>query len=72
MRTAVAKKTEGSGAQPKPDFTTLRIYQNDGDDISDLAALLGLTAADAYQQHVAPVVKKLLKERLQERLKKMQ
>jgi hypothetical protein len=55
----------------KPSFTTLRVYESDGEDISELAGLEKKTAADVYREYCAPVIRKLLKSRMEARLKKL-
>jgi hypothetical protein len=55
----------------KPSFTTFRVYESDGEDLSDLAGLEGKTAADVYREHCAPVIRRLLKARMEARLKKL-
>jgi hypothetical protein len=71
MGLTMSKEKEGKSKDAKPGFTTFRIYEADGEDLSDLASLEGETAADVYQKHCAPVIRKLLKTRMEERLRKL-
>lgn len=73
VRAAVAKGQDKS-ANVKPDatdFTTVRILNVDGEDLSDFAKLLGQTASEVYHEHLAPIIRKLLREKIQERLKRL-
>jgi hypothetical protein len=64
-----ALMVEKKGA--KPDTTTVRLYDLDGEELSDFAGLSGVTIADAYREHCAPVIRRLLKEEMEKRLKNM-
>lgn len=68
---AVADDKKPKGKDVKASFTTFRIYEADGEDLSDLSSLEGKTAADVYREHCAPIIRKLLKSRMEERLKKL-
>lgn len=70
---AEEKKPEGkkSRAADEGPFTTLRVYEVDGGELSDLANLDGRTVAQVYEKYLRPVVRKALREKFQERLKKM-
>lgn len=72
MGAAVAKQPD-KGAKDKPDmaYTTVRLQTPDGEDLSDLAKLLGLSADVVYHEHCAPVIRKLLREKLAERMKRL-
>jgi hypothetical protein len=60
------------GKKPAGDeFTTVRIFEEDGSELSELSSMDGVMIAKAYETHVRPVIRKLLKEKYQERLKKM-
>jgi hypothetical protein len=68
----VAEKKPGRRAQkggtPEPDYTTFRVFADDGEDISDLARLMGKTIAEVYRELCAPLIRgrrvKLLREQL--------
>ena len=71
MGVKMAEEKQGKGKETKPGFTTFRVYEEDGENLSDLAGLLNQTAADVYREHCAPIIRKLLQERLKERLKRL-
>jgi hypothetical protein len=71
MGTLMAEEKREEKKVVKSGFTTFRIYEQDGEDFSDFAALEGKTAADTYREHVAPLIKKLLRARMEARLKKL-
>lgn len=65
-----AKRTP-KGDQPEPDYTTFRVYADDGEDISDLARLLGETIADVYRELCAPMIRARRVKLLEEQLKQL-
>ena len=56
---------------PKPDYTTFRIFAEDGEDLSDLADLEGKTIAELYRELCAPLIRKRRIQRMEERLKRL-
>lgn len=71
MSVATVAEDKATGKDAKVGFTTFRIYEADGEDLSDLAKLENKTAADVFRDLCAPLIRKLLKERMEERLKKL-
>lgn len=55
----------------KPQYTTLRFFQEDGEDISDLADMEGKTIAQLYRELCAPVIRQRRIALMEERLKRL-
>jgi hypothetical protein len=67
---AVAEKSKPArGHAPDEEFSTFRIYAADGDVLSELAKLSGMTVADAYRAFLASIAKKERVRVLEEKLK---
>lgn len=63
------------GAAPgdkKPRYTTLRLYAEDGEDLSNLADLQNKTIADFYRETFGKRVRDMLIEETKKRLKKLE
>lgn len=65
---ATDKKPAKKG-EADEEFSTFRIYATDGEVLSEVAKLLGLTVADAYRQLVAQEMKRQRVKILEEKLK---
>ncbi len=74
------KPSPGGGALP-PDapppgdgteWTTFRIFAQDGDELGDLAKEARLTIAEMYHQLLAPIVKEQLIVKMREKLRKLE
>jgi hypothetical protein len=82
MAVAMPKKKadEGRGGMPpppkddkgKPQYTTLRIYADDGERLSDLAGKRNVTIAELYRELVGKRVTDLLIEATREQLKRLE
>lgn len=64
-------KLPAGAGEAKRGFTTFRIYEEHGENLSDLAALLGKTAADVYEQFCAGVIRDVLRKEMEAKLKKL-
>ncbi len=51
--------------------TTVRVFKDDGVDLSDLAQLTGQPIADAYREHCAPFIRAKLIELAEARLERL-
>lgn len=71
--TAMAEKPDGKAKQPgtRPGYTTFRIYEKDGEDLSELASLTGRTISEVYRERCAPIIRKLVIEETERRLKEL-
>lgn len=59
-------KVKGSPDEPPGEnkTTTARLYEEDGVDLRQLAAMLDISVADAYRRLLSPVVKTALRAEL--------
>lgn len=75
MRGALmAEKKSARGGAPKPadvEYTTFRVFADDGEDLSDLARLMGLTIAELYHEVCAPLIRAKRVKELEEQLKQL-
>lgn len=62
---------EDKSAKSKNEFTTFRIYAEDGEDLSDLAQMEGKTISDLYRELCAPLIRKRRITRTEEKLKRL-
>lgn len=62
------KKTKGD---PDVEYTTFRVYADDGEDISDLADMEKKTIAELYRELCAPLIRKRRIQRTEEKLKRL-
>lgn len=68
----MAKEKPARGARnDEPSYTTFRLYADDGEDLSDLARLCGLTIAELYREVCAPLVRARRVKELEDQLKKL-
>lgn len=69
---AEKKPARGSAAKPaEVEYTTFRVYANDGEDLSDLARLMGMTIAELYRDVCAPMIRARRVKALEEQLKQL-
>jgi hypothetical protein len=54
-----------------PEYTTFRIYAEDGEDISDLAQMEGKTISDLYRELCAPLIRKRRIQKTEEKLRRL-
>ena len=71
MGVLMAEKRAAGGKKPDVEYTTLRFYAQDGEELSELASAEKKTIAEVYRELLAPLVKKRLIQRTEERLRKM-
>jgi hypothetical protein len=68
---AKEKSARGASVPAEPEYTTFRIYAGDGEDLSDLARLCGLTIAELYREVCAPLIRARRVKELEDQLKKL-
>lgn len=56
----------------KPEYTTFRLYVEDGENLSELADKRGLSVAKLYRQMFAEIVRRELIEEAKKRLKDLE
>lgn len=63
----------GSGKKGKglevSEYSTFRIFAQDGEDLSELASKLGITIAELFRQECAPIIRGKLLQKMEERLR---
>ena len=68
----VAKEEKPKGAKkPDAEYTTFRLYAEDGEDLSDLAAMEGKTISELYREVCAPLIRKRRIQRTEEKLRRL-
>jgi len=71
MRGALMAEKKPARAKPDPEYTTFRVFADDGEDISDLARLSGKTIAELYREVCAPLIRARRLKELEEQLKRL-
>jgi hypothetical protein len=66
------EKKPGKQKSAKPEYTTFRIFAEDGEDLSDLADKEDKTIAELYRELCAPLIRKRLIQKTREHLKKLE
>lgn len=60
------------GSDKKPEYTTFRLFVEDGENLSELADKRGLSVAKLYRQMFAEIVRRELIEEAKKRLKDLE
>lgn len=63
--------TEKKELKAKVEFTTFRLFAEDGEALSDLASLERKTIAEIYRELCAPIIHKRLMAKTEEKLKRL-
>lgn len=74
--TVADDKKPGAGKKPKgkkedKEYTTFRIYADDGEDLSDLASMEDKTISELYREVCAPLIRKRRIQRTEEKLNRL-
>ena len=71
LAVADEKTDPKKGAKDKADYTTFRVFADDGEDLSDLADMEGKTIAQLYRELCAPLIRKRRIQKTEEKLARL-
>ena len=69
---AMADERKRTQAEPKPEYTTFRIFVKDGEDLSELANKKNTTIAKLYHELFAVTVTELLLKEAKKRVQELE